>query len=203
MKFKRKHFRYKKRHRKKKGILPYLLGTGVILVALYVAAKGISITNIIHVTISRLLPVTILILAAVLCMPLLYKLWHHIRYRTCDLYRIDRMSGSEFEEYLAYLFRKKGYSVKHTPASGDYGADLILENKTDKGIKERTVVQAKRYRGNVGVAAVQEVIGAMHYYEADKAMVITNSLFTPNAQKLAKKSNVVLWDRWQLKRNLK
>ena len=42
--------------------------------------------------------------------------------------------------------------AKVLPPSGDYGADLVLDNK-----KGRTVVQAKRYSKPVGVKAVQEV----------------------------------------------
>ena len=40
----------------------------------------------------------------------------------------------------------------------------------------------------------------MYYYKSDRAMVITNSFFTPNAINLAKKCNVELWDRNTLKK---
>lgn len=56
-------------------------------------------------------------------------------------------------------------------------------------------MQCKRYKGKVGISAVQEVLGAKGYYKADKAMVITNSYFTPNAIKLANANDVELWDR--------
>lgn len=60
------------------------------------------------------------------------------------------------------------------------------------------VVQAKRYQKNVGVEAVQQVIGSMRYYDADYAMVVTNSYFTASAIKLAEANDVLLWDRDQL-----
>jgi len=100
------------------------------------------------------------------------------------------MSGPQFEDYLVLLFRKAGYHVQPTPLSGDYGADLIL---TNNGI--RTVVQAKRYSGSVGLQAVQEVATARHHYGASQAIVITNSYFTQQAVALAKSSGVHLWDR--------
>ncbi|BBF41577.1 hypothetical protein lbkm_0257 [Lachnospiraceae bacterium KM106-2] len=100
------------------------------------------------------------------------------------------MSGIHFEHYLAYQFRKLGYRVKVTPPSGDFGADLIIRKWGRKA-----VVQAKRYQGSVGIKAVQEAIGAREYYKAKQAIVITNSYYTSAAIKLAKASNVVLWDR--------
>jgi flagellar basal body-associated protein FliL len=39
---------------------------------------------------------------------------------------INYMSGSEFERFMADLFRQKGYAVQETKATGDQGVDLIL-----------------------------------------------------------------------------
>ena len=61
------------------------------------------------------------------------------------LTKIDIMTGEDFERYLMYNFQKRGYRVKTTPVTGDYGADLIL---TKRGTK--ICVQAKRYKSNVG-----------------------------------------------------
>ncbi len=108
---------------------------------------------------------------------------------------IDKMEGADFEKYLAIKFGEKGYKVKYTPATGDQGADLIIE----KG-RKKTAVQAKRYNGSVGNNAVQEVLAGMAYYDCDNALVVTNSKFTPAAVKLADKTNVELWDRKKLKR---
>lgn len=109
-----------------------------------------------------------------------------------DLY-IDNLSGLEFEEYLFNLFKNLGYEVESTPASNDYGADLIISKNS-----ERIVVQAKRYNSIVGVSAIQEIVGAKSYYKANKCMVVTNNYFTPNAIELAKANNVELWDRDEL-----
>ncbi len=53
---------------------------------------------------------------------------------------------------LANFFRGRGYNVKLTPRTGDYGVDLHM---TKDG--RSTVVQAKCWKGKVGVKAVQEV----------------------------------------------
>ena len=98
-------------------------------------------------------------------------------------------TGIEFEEYLKYIFEKKGYSVELTKATGDQGADLII---TKNDIK--TVVQAKFYSNTVGNKAVQEVVSAIKYYNADSGMVVTNNYYTKSAIELANVNNIVLWD---------
>ncbi len=107
---------------------------------------------------------------------------------------IDRMTGEEFEELLLAHFQAQGYTGTLTPeTTGDYGADLILERNG-----QRTVIQAKRYKNVVGIAAVQQVIGAIKYYQAESGMVITNSTYTPNAERLAQANGIELIDREQL-----
>lgn len=80
-----------------------------------------------------------------------------------------------------------------TPTSGDYGADLLL---TKEG--QRIAVQAKCYTGSVGVAAVQEALSGMAYYQCHSAWVITTGNYTNNAVELAKKSKVHLLDSNEL-----
>ena len=119
------------------------------------------------------------------------------RYLNCTLKKVDAMSGEEFEEFLKAHFEKLGYQVKLTPKSNDYGIDLICKRKiaVKNECQNGFVVQAKRYQGKVGVAAIQQVIAGAKYYDCKYGMVITNSYFTSNAWELAKKSGITLWDR--------
>lgn len=112
--------------------------------------------------------------------------------------RIDKLSGAAFENYLCQQFRNMGYRVSFTEPSHDYGADLVLKKR-----RETVVVQAKRYEKNVGIAAVQEVVGSIAYYEADRAMVVTNSGFTKSARDLARQNEVELWDREEMRQRLR
>ncbi len=109
------------------------------------------------------------------------------------IHQVDRMSGVEFEQFARAHFQRKGYRVKQTPKTSDYGADLVLQKDGRK-----VVVQAKRWDGIVGIKSVQEVLGAMNYYDAHKGIVLTNSDFTESAYRLAKKSPVELWHRQKL-----
>lgn len=121
---------------------------------------------------------------------LLLRLWETKRLADSGINEIDIMDGKTFEKYLEALFRKLGYKVERTRYIGDYGADLVVWKN---GIK--TVIQAKRYKKNVGVKAIQEAVAAKGYYSCDKAMVVTNSVYTKQATELARANDVQLWDR--------
>lgn len=68
--------------------------------------------------------------------------------------------------------------------------DLIIA-----GPSGRSVVQVKRYSGNVGVDAVREAAAARAHYRTRGAIVLTNSFFTYQAVTLARSNQVELWDR--------
>lgn len=124
------------------------------------------------------------------------------QYLNSSLYLIDKMSGEQFEEYLKAHFEQLGYYVQLTPKTADYGVDLIC-TKYHKGYTDKFVVQAKRYNGKVGISAIQQIIGGMKYYGAEKGYVVTNAHFTSNAIELAKRSNITLWDRNTLREKFK
>ena len=106
---------------------------------------------------------------------------------------VSYMTGTQFENFMANVFDKKGYDVLTTPSSGDQGVDLLLT------IDERKVaVQLKRYTGPVGNAAVQAVVAGMFHYKAKEAWVITTSTFTKSARQLAKSNRVRLIDGREL-----
>jgi len=99
------------------------------------------------------------------------------------------MRGVDFEQFLVRAFEMLGYQVQTTKASGDQGADLLV---TGKGIK--LAVQAKGYDSSVGNHAVMEVVAGMHFYQCVSCAVITNSHFTPTAEKLAQANGCRLID---------
>ena len=103
---------------------------------------------------------------------------------------IDDMSGIEFEQYCKTLLIKNGFTnVQETSTSGDRGIDLIAEKDDIK-----YAVQCKCYSGNVGNKAVQEAYSGKGIYDADVAVVMTNSHFTAQAIEDAKRLRVKLWD---------
>jgi restriction system protein len=87
-------------------------------------------------------------------------------------------------------FAALGFKVELTPKTGDFGADLIVENNEGN----RIIVQCKRFKSKVNLKAVQEVVGAIGHYAGDMGIVITNNLFLNSAVKLAKTHDIELWD---------
>ena len=106
---------------------------------------------------------------------------------------LDRMTGTEFVNFLADFFDNKGYHVRKNPPTHDFGADLIVDR-----FGETIAVQAKCRKQTVGITAVQEVHGARDYYRTRRAMVISVGGFTPSAVKTANRLGVELWDRKKL-----
>lgn len=113
-----------------------------------------------------------------------HNAWLH-KYGKAKVAELDHLSGVEFEEFLAGLFREIGYDAQLTSVTGDYGADMILSKDG-----QRIAVQAKRYSGSVGVQAVQEALSGQAYYKCNTAWVVTTGTYTSNAIELAKKSGV-------------
>ena len=107
-----------------------------------------------------------------------------------DFSKIDELSGVEFENLLMDKFSLLGFKVESTPKTGDFGADLIVENTEGT----RIIIQCKRFKSKVNLKAVQEVIGAMGHYVGDMGIVITNNSFLNSAVKLAESHDIELWD---------
>lgn len=105
---------------------------------------------------------------------------------------ISKMSGVDFEFALrnALIKHSNFESVEVTPASGDYGADLILTTKQGT----RIAAQCKRFSSKVNLKAVQEVVAAINHYGCDLGVVISNNGFLNSAQELAKSNEIELWD---------
>jgi restriction system protein len=162
------------------------LEDGIKLILLLVAGASYYFTQKLYVT----LWVVGLVMILIIVLVVLQNKRQNERLRRSGIKDIDSMDGIQFEYYLKELYQSSGYKAEVTNASGDYGADLLL-NKGGKKI----VVQAKRYSKDVGIKAVQEVMGAKSYYKADEAWVVSNSYFTKAAKELAQKGNVMLVDR--------
>ena len=179
--------RYYRRNRKygrnKQSIFEILLPL-VFFLSLFLSGGNLKVVIISSVAFGIVLPVLCHIISGYLTRK---------KYLESGMSDIDSMSGEDFEQVLKVHFEKIGYKASTTPKSNDYGADLIMEKNGS-----RIVVQAKRYNQKVGIGAIQEIIGAKAYYNANQAIVATNNFFTSNAINLAKSSGVELFDRNKL-----
>lgn len=96
-------------------------------------------------------------------------------------------NGREYELFCADVLRRAGWNVFVTPPTGDQGVDLVatLANTT-------VAIQCKRYKQSVSNSAVMEVAAGRKHYGVQVAVVVSNSTFTPAAQKLAATNGVLL-----------
>lgn len=103
------------------------------------------------------------------------------------------MNGTQFERYVADIFTQLNYKVQIVGGSGDQGIDIIAQKFFCK-----IGIQAKCYAKPVSNKAIMEALAGKKYYKLSKAVVVTNSIFTPSAKKLAKRCKVKLIDKKDL-----
>lgn len=178
--------------RKNKNIIFLLLCLGIMYINASAVKNRIKISGASPFIVNFIIGIAITAIIFILT-KYIFRYIKRSLYLHSPLGSVDKMSGAKFEEYLKAHFENLGYKVRLTPKSNDYGADLIVSNK-----KKTIVVQAKRYKSKVGNSAIQQIVAAKAYYNADECMVVTNSFFTKNAEKLAEANGVVLVDRSQI-----
>ena len=102
------------------------------------------------------------------------------------------LSPFQFEEFISKLFQKMGYTTRVTSKTGDFGVDIVAKNE-----KDVIAIQVKRNTigNNVGAETVQNTLGSMWKYKANKAIIVTTSDFTVRAEEQAKNAPVELWDK--------
>jgi restriction system protein len=109
---------------------------------------------------------------------------------------IDRMTGPEFEQYVAGLMRRTGFrAVQVTGQAADLGADITAAAPDGR----RVVVQCKRYAGSVGSPHVQRLNGtAWTIHRAEVTMLVTTGRLTSHALDLAVQCGITVIDRTAL-----
>ena len=113
---------------------------------------------------------------------------------TFSITDVSSLDGVEYEAFCAEILEKEGWKVQRTPASGDHGVDLIAEKPG-----RRVAIQCKKYSTPVGNKAVQEAYSGMNFFDANEAVVVTNSTFTKAANIAANKLSVALKHHDQLR----
>jgi len=102
----------------------------------------------------------------------------------------EDLSWEDMEHLVGKLFEKKGYEVKVTQKTGDFGIDVEAKNAN-----EFIGIQVKHWKNNVGFDDCAKTLGVSHKY--NKAIIIsTNSGFTPQAWEFQEqnKYRLELWD---------
>jgi len=109
---------------------------------------------------------------------------------TLDVGDLYALSPAEFERYVAWLFRQKGYSVKVRGRSGDHGVDLELIRPG----RPKAIVQCKRYQNTVGPDVVRELYGTLVHERAVHAFLVTTADISDAARQWARYKPITLID---------
>jgi restriction endonuclease Mrr len=112
------------------------------------------------------------------------------RQKLTDLRNIRKLTGYEFEDLVARILRRIGYSAKRTPGSGDGGIDIEAISKEG----ERVVVQCKNHGDAVGPAAVRDLYGVLMHAKAAKGMLVGSGTFSRAARDFANQKPLDLVD---------
>ncbi|HHT9138805.1 MAG TPA: restriction endonuclease, partial [Candidatus Wunengus sp. YC60] len=163
---------------------------GLFLIVLMVVAAFITGNqSVINSVLSLAIPIGVIVLIIVV-ISIIYRQYKENQLAQTGIFDIDEMQGTEFEQRLMVMYKDLGYRVEHIGGVNDAGVDLIIEK-----YGRRTAVQAKRYNGTVGEAAVQQVNTGKTYHHCQRAIIITNSTFTKMAYRVARATNVQLCTR--------
>ncbi len=118
-------------------------------------------------------------------------------HRAMSLERIQALTPSQFEEYVAQrLFVRQGYKVHNTPDVKDGGIDILVED----GSGGVAVVQCKRYTGVVGESVVRDLYGTMMHAAASRAYLVTTGRISDAARRWAVDKPIELIDVRELVR---
>jgi len=102
---------------------------------------------------------------------------------------VRSMGGTQFEVFMADLFRAMGHQVSMSGGVGDQGVDLIVNPRG-----ERIAVQCKNHTKPVGNKPVQEVYAGARHHRCVDAWVVAPAGYTRGAIDLAESTHVSLHD---------
>ncbi|MFC7568856.1 restriction endonuclease [Actinomadura namibiensis] len=111
---------------------------------------------------------------------------------------VDRMTGTQFEEHIAELLRRDGFTdVRVLGGAGDRGADITARDPDRKPV----AVQCKRWSKPIGAPEVRNFIGALNAtYDGHRGVFVASSGFTRQAAEEAALCGLLLVDRPHLAR---
>lgn len=100
---------------------------------------------------------------------------------------LHEMPSRRFEEMVAELLQRKGYTVTLTPATRDGGKDMYAARRDDVG-SFIYVVECKRHHPSrpVGVGVVRALHGVAQHERVNAAMIVTTSSYSAPARSYAR-----------------
>lgn len=93
------------------------------------------------------------------------------------------MSPQKFEELIRSLLEEMGFEeTETTPYVNDKGIDVRGILRTNQLAAMKVVIQAKRWKTNVGSDTVRNMRGSLRMVDGEQGIIVTPSGFTPDAK---------------------
>ena len=107
---------------------------------------------------------------------------------------VRKIDPREFEEVIASIFSRQGFSVELTKKTRDGGRDVIAI-RSDLGIRSKFIIECKRYSATnpITVELVRNLYGVQMQEGANKSILATTSYFTRDARHFASAKNTTEW----------
>lgn len=105
--------------------------------------------------------------------------------------RFNNLTPSEFESFMAFLFKTDGYEVEKLTKKGDHAANLIAKKD-----EVTLCIRVLRYEPDVFVKVhdIQQAAAARTYYDTDQSWIISTSNIPDDVRKEAEAQDIELWD---------
>jgi restriction system protein len=120
-----------------------------------------------------------------------------------ELIRIN-FPGHELAGLVESVLQATGFKTRLAPPGPDGGVDIVA-GKGDLGFEgPRIAVQVKNTQGAMGIAQMNELVGAKTAFGADQALYVSWGGFSPDARRLARNEwfQLRLWDADDLVREV-
>ncbi len=102
----------------------------------------------------------------------------------------NSLDGRRFEVEVTNLLTRAGYKPTISPAGGDGGVDIILN--------DRTIVQCKAHRTPASPSVVRDLYGTLTHQKAPRAILISLNGVTDGVRKFIVGKPITVWDRSSL-----
>ena len=104
---------------------------------------------------------------------------------------VELLKPREFEEIVAELYYKMGYSVELTQATRDGGKDIIASYMDKFGDCFIHYIECKKYRADrpIGVSLVKELAATIDDKKVNAGVIVTTSYFSPDAAAFGERHN--------------
>jgi restriction system protein len=111
------------------------------------------------------------------------------RMERAGLGNLRLLTDGKFDDYVEGLFEGLGYLIAEAGGRESLGVDWILTDPRGN----RTALQTRRWRQDVGPEAIEQIVGGAVYHRCDDRLVITTESFTREARRLGKQTGTRLW----------